>query len=204
MVAAMRMVVCLSMWLSVCQVSGTYIPQEMNRTLQNLRQHYTSLQKISNTDLFDGKHVFSREHLKGKMENQMLFMGGVLEAYEKLFGHMLKQLPTPGPQLAISQNKADASGTGTSGSSAAGDVRSSLTKVLQKIKELKTNRYGEQVNLLQGLQKLKHIEMDNIKVQSKALWELPWVYEEASSLADNVMRRRRRRRQTRSKSRLGA
>ncbi|MED6292549.1 hypothetical protein CHARACLAT_001422 [Characodon lateralis] len=194
--AVMRTVVYLCMWLSVHRVSGTYVPQEMNRTLQNLRQHY----KISNQDLFDGQHVFPREPLKGKMESKMLFMGGVLEAYEKLFGHMLRQLPTPSPQLAISKDKA---GTSTAGPSASGDVRSNLMKVLQKIKELKRHRYQEQVKLLQGLQNLKHIEMDNLKIQSKALWELPWIYEEASSLADNVMRRKRRRRQTRTKTRPG-
>lgn len=40
--ALVRAVVCLSVWLCVCQVRGLYIPQEMNRTLQNLRQHYVS------------------------------------------------------------------------------------------------------------------------------------------------------------------
>lgn len=41
-------------------------------------------------------------------------------------------------------------------------------------------------------------QMDNFVVQSKALWELPWLYEEASSISNDAkMQRRRRRRQTR-------
>uniref|UniRef100_A0A3B5M3X1 Interferon gamma n=1 Tax=Xiphophorus couchianus TaxID=32473 RepID=A0A3B5M3X1_9TELE len=176
--AVMRKVVCLLAWLSVGQVSGSYLPQDMNRTLQDLLQHY----KISKSDIYDGKHVFPKEELKGKME--MLFMGGVLEAYDKLFGHMLKGLPTPSPLSATSGDKP----------SAAGDTRFNLIKVLQKIRELKRHSYQEQLKVLHGLQKLKHIE-----VQGKALWELPWIYEKANSLADNVMRRRRRRRrQTRT------
>ncbi|XP_032445781.1 interferon gamma 1-like [Xiphophorus hellerii] len=193
--AVMRKVVCLLAWLSVGQVSGSYLPQDMNRTLQDLLQHY----KISKSDIYDGKHVFPKEELKGKMESQMLFMGGVLEAYDKLFGHMLKGLPTPSPLSATSGDKADTSGPSTAEPSAAGDTRFNLIKVLQKIKELKRHSYQEQLKILHGLQKLKHIEMDNIKVQGKALWELPWIYEKANSLADNVMRRRRRRRrQTRT------
>ncbi|XP_008399112.1 uncharacterized protein LOC103459380 [Poecilia reticulata] len=198
--SVMRKVVCLLAWLSVGQVSGSYLPQDMNRTLQDLLQHY----KISKSDIYDGKHVFPKEELKGKMESQMLFMGGVLEAYEKLIVHMLKELPTPSPLSATSGDKADTSGPSTAEPSAAGDTRSNLIKVLQKIRELKQHSYKEQVKILHELQKLKHIEMDNIKVQGKALWELPWIYEKANSLADNVMRRRRRRRQTRTKSRLGA
>ncbi|MEQ2178781.1 hypothetical protein GOODEAATRI_017643 [Goodea atripinnis] len=137
--AVMRTVVCLCMWLSVHRVSGTYVPQEMNRTLQNLRQHYVSTNGAT-----------------GSQPSKMLFMGGVLEAYEKLFGHMLRQLPTPSPHLAISKDKA---GTSTARPSASGDVRSNLKKVLEKIEELKRHRYQEQVKLLQGLQNLKHIEV---------------------------------------------
>ncbi|NP_001347668.1 interferon gamma 1 precursor [Poecilia latipinna] len=198
--SVMRKVVCLLAWLSVGQVSGSYLPQDMNRTLQDLLQHY----KISKSDIYDGKQVFPKEELKGKMESQMLFMGGVLEAYEKLIVHMLKELPTPSPLSATSGDKADTSGPSTAKPLAAGNTRSNLNKVLEKIRDLKLHSYKEQVKILHELQKLKHIEMDNIKVQGKALWELPWIYEKANSLADNVMRRRRRRRQTRTKSRLGA
>lgn len=41
--AVMRKVVCLLAWLSVGQVSGSYLPQDMNRTLQDLLQHYVSM-----------------------------------------------------------------------------------------------------------------------------------------------------------------
>lgn len=37
-------------------------------------------------------------------------------------------------------------------------------------------------------------KMDDLVVQSKALWELPWLYEEASSLAEKVRARTSRRR----------
>lgn len=197
MLTAMRKVVCLYVWLSVCRVSESFVPQDMNRTLQNLKQHY----KLSDDDAYDGKWVFPKEPLEGNSESKMVLMAGVLEAYEKLLVHMLKGLPTPSPQSAISQDKA--SDTSTAGPSASADVRSNLTKVLQKIKELKRHRYQEQVKVLHELQDLKHIEMDNIKIQSKALRELTWIYEEASSKAENAMRRRRRRRrQTKMKSRL--
>uniref|UniRef100_A0A3Q2EHZ7 Interferon gamma n=1 Tax=Cyprinodon variegatus TaxID=28743 RepID=A0A3Q2EHZ7_CYPVA len=166
-------VVCIFMWLSVCQVSGAFIPNELNRTLQNLMQHY----KISNQDFFNQKPVFPREPLKGNAELKMVYMYGVLEEYEKLLGHMLKQLPTPSPQLATS-------GTRTASLSSSDEIRSNLMKVLSKMQELKRNNYKEQA-------------VGNFKVQSKALSELTWIYEEASSLADDKRRRRRRRRQTR-------
>lgn len=92
-------------------------------------------------------------------QSQMLFMGGVLEAYEKLIGHMLKELPTPSPLPATSGDKADPSGPSTAEPSAAGDTRSNLIKVLQKIRELKKHSYQEQVKILHELQKLKHIEV---------------------------------------------
>ncbi|KAF7199244.1 interferon gamma 1 precursor [Nothobranchius furzeri] len=200
MAAVMRLVVCLSVWLSASQVSGSYIPQDMNRTLQNLNKYYT----ILNQDQFDGKHVFSREPLKGKIESRMLYMGGILEAYEKLIGHMLRQLPTPSPPLT-SKQKHSSSVTATSSSSrseATDGVRPKLEYILRKIQELKKHRYQEQMRILHGLQGLRHVQTNSTRVQSKALWELPWIFEEASSLADNIMKRRRRRRQARTKLRL--
>ncbi|XP_070785135.1 interferon gamma-like [Enoplosus armatus] len=197
MVATARAVVCLSLWLSVCQVTGSHIPPKMNRTIQNLLQHY----RIPPKDRFNGKPVFSREPLAGRMEMKRVFMGGVLETYEKLLGQMLKQLPTQSPLTATP-------GTGT-GSDAEtgpdGEVRTELNFILKKVQDLRKHRYHEQDKLLQGLQSLKHIEMDNFVIQSKALWELPWLYEEASSLPDNFrMQRRRRRQAQRVKTRLGA
>ncbi|XP_037551599.1 interferon gamma 1 [Nematolebias whitei] len=187
-----RAVVFLSVWLCVCQVRGLYIPQEMNRTLQNLRQHY----KISNQELYNGKNVFSREPLKGKIESKMLFMGGVLETYEKLIEHMLNQLPTPSPLITQNKEKPSSSITDisrTSSDETAGDIGSKLAYILGKIQELKKHRYQEQMKVLHGLQNLRHIKMDSPAVQSKALFELPWFFEEASTLADTVMRKRRRR-----------
>lgn len=40
--ATARLVVCLCLGWTVCQVRGSYIPVEMNRTIQNLLQHYVS------------------------------------------------------------------------------------------------------------------------------------------------------------------
>lgn len=40
--ATARVVVCLCLGWAVCQVRGSYIPVEMNRTIQNLLQHYVS------------------------------------------------------------------------------------------------------------------------------------------------------------------
>uniref|UniRef100_UPI0037E750C8 interferon gamma 1 n=1 Tax=Semicossyphus pulcher TaxID=241346 RepID=UPI0037E750C8 len=194
MAAMARAVVCLSLCLAVSQVRSSHIPAEMNRTIQNLLQHYS----ISNKDRFNGKPVFSREPLTGKMEAQKVFMGGVLESYEKLFGHMLKELPTPSPQTAES-NAADAAARTDE------DMRTKLSYILRQVQDLRRHRYQEQEKLLQNLQDLKHIKMDNPVVQSKALWELPWLYEEASSLSDNIIKQRRRRRQARrAKTRLGA
>ncbi|XP_076578573.1 interferon gamma-like [Chaetodon auriga] len=201
MVATARAVVFLCLWLAVCQVRGSHIPVKMNRTIQNLLQHY----RISPKDRFDGRPVFSREPLTAKMEAKRVFMGGVLETYEKLIGHMMKQLPTQSPQTA-SSNMDPASAViptaGTAGGAGTGagvDVRKELGYILKKVQELRKQRYHEQEKLLQGLQSLRHIQMDNFVIQSKALWELPWLYEEASSLPDNteMQRRRRRRRQAR-------
>uniref|UniRef100_A0A8C3G8C8 Interferon gamma n=1 Tax=Cyclopterus lumpus TaxID=8103 RepID=A0A8C3G8C8_CYCLU len=179
MVTTVRAVVCLSLWLVVCQVRGSYIPPKMNRTIYNLLQHY----KIPSRERFNGKPVFSRDPLAGKMEAKRVFMGGVLETYEKLIGQMLKQLPTPTPQTA-------------------GSNETQLSYILKKVQELRKHRYQEQEKLLQELRDLKHIQMDNLVVQSKALWELPWLYEEASSLYEIKMERRKRRRRRRQARRV--
>ncbi|XP_031715081.1 interferon gamma-like [Anarrhichthys ocellatus] len=195
MVATAKAVVCLSLWLIVCQVRGSYIPPKMNRTIHNLLQHY----KIPPRERFDGKPVFSRHPLAGKMEAKRVFMGGVLEIYEKLLGQMLKDLPTPTPQTAGSNEIPAAAVTASGGEVGMGeDVRTELSYILNKVQELRKHRYQEQEKLLHELRALKHIQMDNLKVQSKALWELPRLYEEASSLYDiKIERRQRRRRQTR-------
>nr|XP_046235571.1 interferon gamma-like isoform X2 [Scatophagus argus] len=130
---------------------------------------------------------------------KMFFMGGILDTYEKLLGRMLKQLPTPGPQTA-GRNSVVTPAPGTASNperAAGGDIRTQLNYILKKVRELKERRYKEQEKVLQGLQSLRHIQMDNFIIQSKALWDLPWFYEEASSLPENIekMQRRRRRRQ---------
>ncbi|XP_068565534.1 interferon gamma-like [Cebidichthys violaceus] len=193
MAATAKAVVCLSLWLIVCQVRGSFIPQKMNRTIHNLLQHY----KISPRERFDGKPVFSRDLLAGKMEAKKLFMGGVLEMYEKLLGQMLNELPTPTPQTAGSNMHPAAAVTASGGEVGAGeDVRTELSFILDLVQKLKKHHYQEQEKFLQELRALKHIQLNNLKVQSKALWELPWLYEEASSY-DSKLERRRLRRQTR-------
>ncbi|XP_068995495.1 interferon gamma 1 [Embiotoca jacksoni] len=186
MVGVLSAAVCLSLWLSVCQVGGSYIPQEMNKTIQNLLQHY----KITNKEKFNGKPVFTMKSLTGKREMKMMVMSGILDSYEKLIGHMLKQLPTPSPQMTAG------------GSEAGGDIKTSLNYILNKIQLLKDNNYQEQNKVLLQLHAFKHIQMDNFVVQSKALWELPLMYEEASSLSNDATKRRRRRRQAKAKSHL--
>ncbi|XP_072233414.1 interferon gamma-like [Leuresthes tenuis] len=202
MAAMVRAVVCLSLWTSVCQVSGSYASDDMNRTIQNLRQHYN----ISTSDIFNGKTVFSREPLSGKIETKMVFMGGVLDMYENLIQRMLIQLPTPSPLTVRSKEKVTSSIPAGSitpsgkGSQATGDVRQGLKDVLEMIQKLRKHYYQEQVKLVHGLHELKHIQMNNLKVQGKALWELPWLFEEASSLAETISKKRRRRRQAKNRA----
>ncbi|XP_008313568.1 uncharacterized protein ifng1 [Cynoglossus semilaevis] len=194
MVSSVRAVVCLSLWLTVCRVSASHIPVRMNKTIQNLLLHY----KISAKEKFNGKPVFSRELLEGKMEEKHIFIGGVLETYEQLIDQMLQQLPE---QVAPTSTETKASADASASASASADnVRTDLNFILTKIQRLRRDRYQEQTKLLQGLQNLKKINFKDFVVQSKALWELPWLYEEASSLPhqkEMQRKRRRRRRQTR-------
>ncbi|XP_060886210.1 interferon gamma 1 [Labrus mixtus] len=185
MFSTARAVVCLSLCLAVCQVRGSYIPVEMNRTFQSLLQHYN----ISPAERYNRKPVFSRDPLSGRMEAQKVYMGGVLEAYEKLLGHMLKQLPAP--QTAELPNPCDAEKGTTK------DVRVELSCILKKVQDLRRHSFQEEGKLLQSLQALKHVKMEDEVIQSKALWELPWLYEAASSLSDDRINQRRRRRQAR-------
>uniref|UniRef100_A0A3B3DYS8 Interferon gamma n=1 Tax=Oryzias melastigma TaxID=30732 RepID=A0A3B3DYS8_ORYME len=184
--------VLLCLWLTVSGVGASYVPQEMNKTIQNLLQYY----KIPNAVRFNGNPVFPKDLMK------MVFMHGVLETYEELIGRMLSQLPTATPPLASSGTTSNHDSGG--GAQVKADVRSKLTYVLGKIQYLKRHRYQEQEKLLLSLQSLKSIQMSNRTVQSKALWELPQLFEKASSLADDKMRRRRRRRQARNRMHLKA
>ncbi|KAM8909417.1 interferon gamma [Spinachia spinachia] len=182
MVATVRAVVSLSLCLFMSQIQGAYIPSQMNKTIQNLLGHYN----ISQREILNGKPVFSKDPAAGEMGAKRVLMSGVLETYEKLLVQMLKQLPTPTPQAAES-NKLPAS------VAPGDDVRMELNYILKKVLELRKHRYHKQEQLLLQLRALRHIEMDNRIVRGKALWELPRLYEEASSLGE---RSRRRRRQT--------
>ncbi|XP_035468649.2 interferon gamma [Scophthalmus maximus] len=194
MVSTARAVLCLCVWLSACPVQGSHVSARMNRTIQNLLLHY----KIPPKDRFNGKPVFSREPLAGKVETKKLFMVGVLETYEKLIGQMLTHLPTPNPPTTGIHVRLGAATAAATAPGAGGEVGKELNFILKKVQELRKHRYQEQSELLQGLEALGKIQMDNFVVQSKALWELPWLYEEASSISNDAkMQRRRRRRQTR-------
>ncbi|XP_053200004.1 interferon gamma-like [Scomber japonicus] len=204
MVNTARAVVCLTLWLAVCQVRGSYIPPEMNKTIQNLLQHY----KISNAQRFNGQPVFSKDPLNGKMETKMVFMRAVLDTYEKLIERMKKQVSNP--HIAATQEHSASSvapavptvapGTDSNANAGAMAKESGLKKelgfLLTKITQLKRT-YKEEEKFLHSLKKLGDIKMDDMVVQSKALWELPWLYEEASTLVEVNQRRRRRRRQAR-------
>ncbi|XP_041637030.1 interferon gamma-like [Cheilinus undulatus] len=193
MVLTVRAVACLCLCLTVCQVRGSHIPAEMNRTIQNLLQHY----RIPREERYNRKPVFSREPLTGKTESQRVFMGGVLETYEKILGLMLNQLPTPSPVTNQLPNAGAANDAETGGNE---DLRPKLNFILKKVHDLRKNEYQEQERLLQNLDALKNIKMENNVVQSKALWELPWLYEEASSLSKAHRQERRRRQAWRAKS----
>lgn len=95
----------------------------------------------------------------------MVYLSGVLGAYEKLIEHMLKQLPTPSPQIAGREEKLVSCFTDTSGETGSAralsteDVRPKLMCILKKIHDLKTHYYEEQERFLEGLQALKHIKV---------------------------------------------
>lgn len=83
-------------------------------------------------------------------------MGGVLETYERLIGHMLAQLPTPSPPSGGEKPSSVTAGPGTPREE---DVRSKLSFILGKVQELKKHRYEEQMKVLHGLQNLRHIKV---------------------------------------------
>lgn len=86
---------------------------------------------------------------------KMVYMGGVLETYEKLIAQMLKQLPNPTFQTAATP----AAGT-ASDAEAGGDVRTGLSYILKNIQLLKTSYYKEHEGLLQRLHALNHIKVE--------------------------------------------
>lgn len=88
------------------------------------------------------------------LQTKLLFMGGILDTYEKLLGHMLKQLPTASPQTDSVDSTAGDGGAGPSG-----DVRKDLRYILTKVQELKKKSFHEQEMILRGLQDLKHVQV---------------------------------------------
>ncbi|KAF3859693.1 hypothetical protein F7725_022101, partial [Dissostichus mawsoni] len=163
MVVSAKSVVCLCFLFSVCHVRGAYISPKMNRTILNLLKHYN----ISKEEKYNGQLVFSKESIPEKLV-------------------MLKELPTPLPHTTGSKGGVGEGGAGE-------DVRTELNYILKMVLKLKTSHYKEQDNLLSSLNKLIGIKKDNATVQSKALGELPWLYEEASDLKNEIQSRRRRR-----------
>ncbi|TWW64931.1 interferon gamma 1 [Takifugu flavidus] len=182
MVTMVTAVVGWCLCLAVCHVRGSYIPVEMNKTIQNLLGHYT----ITNKELFDGKPIFSKEPLSGNLQAEMIYMSAILQTYDKILNQMLKELPTPGPTTAQS-----------SGDKGTAELRSQLNYILKKITNLRIQHYNKPEQLLKMLQPLREVQFNNTVIQSKALWEFIKVYREASSLPNKLeKRRRRRRRQT--------
>lgn len=83
----------------------------------------------------------------------MLFMGGVLQMYDKLIERMLGQLPTPSPDTTVS------GGTKGAFSDDAAPVKKNLTYLLKKVKELRKHHYQEQNEILHDLQKLDEVKV---------------------------------------------
>lgn len=96
----------------------------------------------------------------------MLFMGGVLEMYDKLIEHMLGQLPTPSPETAVS------GGTKGADSDHAAPVRKHLSYLLKKVKELRRHHYQEQNEVLHDLHKLEKIQVPATRPN---MCSRPWV-----------------------------
>lgn len=95
-------------------------------------------------------------------------MSSVLDMYEKMFGHMLKQLPTPSPKLAASTGHQAAAGSASDAPMGAGeDVRKQLTYILKKVQDLKRHHYQKQDQFLQKLYSVRHIQVERPKVHLK-------------------------------------
>lgn len=83
-----------------------------------------------------------------------MFLGSVLETYEKIINHMLKELPTPAPQTdtAVPVDAAESQGST--------DVKTQLNYILKMVVQLRKHHYEEQDKLLQRLQDLRHIKVE--------------------------------------------
>uniref|UniRef100_H3CLX1 Interferon gamma n=1 Tax=Tetraodon nigroviridis TaxID=99883 RepID=H3CLX1_TETNG len=183
MVARVTTVMGWCLCMALCQVKGSYIPADMNRTIQNLLDHY----KIPDRERFNGHPIFPRGPSSGDLQAEMIYMSAVLQTYDQLLNQMLQQLPTATPTSAS---------TSTSTSTS---LRAQLSYLLKKITALRTQYYRKHEELLKKLQPLGNVQLTSTVVQSKALWELIKVYQEASSLPDRLELLRRRRRQAQVK-----
>lgn len=95
-------------------------------------------------------------------------MGGMLEMYEQLIGHMLKQLPTPSPKTAVSAGRGAAAASDAA-MGAGGDVRKQLSYILKKVQDLRTHHYHEQDQFLQRLKALRQIPVEALRMIPVAL-----------------------------------
>ncbi|KAM4615507.1 interferon gamma [Polymixia lowei] len=158
----------------------------MKKTIESLQNHYS----IPGKDTYNGDRVFSRKLLVGTMEDaeKRVFVGGVLEVYEKLIGRMLNKILFTCPERT-------GASTGSPVKTEQLEVGEQLCFLLQKITELQRHNYQTHSLLEKQLRHLGEIKIDDSVIQSKALGELTWMYQEASSLAEKKRQRRRRRRQ---------
>ncbi|CAL8386618.1 unnamed protein product [Boreogadus saida] len=164
------MLVCMSVCLSVC-LPVPNVPGEMLETIKTLTLHHQQKGQGS----FSGS-VFCRATLN-KLDDgdKRVVLGKVLEVYDKLFDQMLSQ-PTNGSQSE--ENKKEVG----------------IRYLKEKVTLLRRTQYKKHLLLTSTLEQLGNIQINNSVVQSKALWELPWLFDEASSLAERKRRSLRRRR----------
>nr|XP_057947066.1 interferon gamma-like isoform X2 [Doryrhamphus excisus] len=154
--------VCVCLFAS--RIPASHVPSKMNKSIQNLLQYYIPVK-----ERFNGRPVFSRELLATKLEAKGVLMAVALQTYKELIQRMLKELPAQTDSTS--------------------DIRAELSYILERVQKLRRFRFQEQEALLDGIERFRHIQLDSALIQSKALWELPWLYEEASSLADKQHRR---------------
>ncbi|KAM9824614.1 interferon gamma [Neosynchiropus ocellatus] len=186
-----KTVLCLCLCLTICQVRS--VPVKMNKTIQSLLQFYGH-DKLPLRVRFSGETVFPREFAPGRIEVNRLLLGGIMETYEELLTRMINQLPTTGPRAAETSSSPPSGVPVTQAQVAKSEtdsIRGQLHYILTKIQDLRTNVFAEQDKILHKVYMIKPIQMDDKVIQSKALWELQYLYEEARALND--VRRRRRR-----------
>ncbi|XP_056445375.1 interferon gamma-like [Gadus chalcogrammus] len=170
------MLVSMSVCLSVCLPVAT-VPGKMLETIKTLRLQHP--QKGQSSSGF----VFSRDTLN-KMDDgdKRVVLGKVLEVYDKLFDQMLSQPPTDSQS---EENKTEEAG---------------IRYLQEMVTLLRRTQYKKHLLLTSTLEQLGNIQINNSVVQSKALWELPWLFDEASSLAERKRRSLRRRRAPRKRA----